>query len=143
MEFEGAQLHTKASEAFDALRRYADSLYFSGFRPAQSVVAKNCLKDKKMTSQSPPAELLAAREQIDVIDRELVGLLGKRFEFTHQVGLLKASQALEPVDAPREAEKLAELSALCEQHNLNPALVTELFSKIMAEAVKNHRQLRE
>ena len=96
-----------------------------------------------MTSQSPPAELLAAREQIDVIDRELVGLLGKRFEFTHQVGLLKASQAIEPVDATREAEKLAELSALCEQHSLNPALVTELFSKIMAEVVKNHRQLRE
>jgi len=95
-----------------------------------------------MTPQSPPAELLAAREQIDVVDRELVELLGKRFEFTHQVGLLKASQALEPVDTTREAEKLAELSALCEQYNLNPALVTELFSKIMAEVVKNHRQLR-
>lgn len=96
-----------------------------------------------MTSQSPPAELLAAREQIDAIDRELVELLGKRFEQTHQVGLLKASQALAPVDATREAEKLAELSALCERHNLNPVLVTELFSKIMAEVVKNHRQLRD
>ena len=96
-----------------------------------------------MTLQSPPAELLAAREQIDIIDRELVELLGKRFESTHQVGLLKASQALEPVDATREAEKLAELRALCEQYNLNPALVTELFSRIMAEVVKNHRQLRE
>jgi len=96
-----------------------------------------------MTLQSPPVELLAAREQIDIIDRELVELLGKRFESTHQVGLLKASQELEPVDATREAEKLAELSALCEQYNLNPALVTELFSRIMAEVVKNHRHLRE
>ncbi|GJM13318.1 MAG: hypothetical protein DHS20C12_17210 [Pseudohongiella sp.] len=96
-----------------------------------------------MTSQSPPAELLAAREQIDAIDQELLELLGKRFECTHQVGLIKASQALEPVDASREAEKLAQLSALCEKYNLNPALVTELFSKIMGEAVKNHRQLRE
>ena len=96
-----------------------------------------------MTLQSPPVELLAAREQIDIIDRELVELLGKRFESTHQVGLLKASQALEPVDATREAEKLAELSALCEQYNLNSALVTELFGRIMAEVVKNHRQLRE
>ena len=96
-----------------------------------------------MTLQSPPAELLAAREQIDIIDRELVELLGKRFKSTHQVGLLKASQALEPVDATREAEKLAELSALCEQYNLNSALVTELFGRIMAEVVKNHRQLRE
>ncbi len=95
-----------------------------------------------MTSQSPPAELLAVREQIDAVDRELLELLGKRFELTHQVGLLKASQALEPVDATREAEKLAQLSALCAQHKLNPLLVTELFSKIMGEAVKNHRQLR-
>jgi len=96
-----------------------------------------------MTVQSPPAELLAEREQIDAIDRELLALLGKRFESTHKVGLLKASQALEPVDATREAEKLAELSALCEKHDLNPELVTELFSKIMAEVVKNHRQLCE
>ena len=96
-----------------------------------------------MTLQTPPAELLAAREQIDAIDRELVALLGKRFESTHQVGLLKASQALAPVDVTREAEKLAELSALCEKYNLNPALVTELFSKIMAEVVQNHRRLRE
>lgn len=96
-----------------------------------------------MTSQSPPAELLAAREQIDAIDRQLLELLGKRFELTHQVGLLKASQALEPVDATREAEKLAELDKLCEQHKLNPALVRELFSQIMAEAVRNHRQLRD
>lgn len=95
-----------------------------------------------MTSQSPPAELLEARKQIDAIDRQLLELLGKRFEFTHQVGLLKASQALEPVDAAREAEKLAELSSLCETHKLNPELVTELFSKIMGEVVKNHRALR-
>ena len=96
-----------------------------------------------MAAQLPPAELLAARDQIDAIDRKLLQLLGTRFELTHQVGLLKASQALEPVDPTREAQKLAELSELCEKYNLNPLLVTELFSTIMAEAVKNHRQLRE
>lgn len=95
-----------------------------------------------MTSQSPPEELLAARAQIDAIDRELVSLLGKRFELTHQVGVIKASKALEAVDAARESEKLAELRALCEKHGLNPELVTGLFSKIMEEVVKNHRQLR-
>lgn len=96
-----------------------------------------------MTSQSPPEELLAARAEIDAIDRDLIALLGKRFDLTHQVGLLKASKALDAVDATRESEKLAELSALCEKHDLNPALVTELFSMIMEEVVKNHRQLRD
>jgi chorismate mutase len=96
-----------------------------------------------MTSQSIPAELLEAREKIDTIDRDLIALLGKRFELTHQVGLLKANKALNAVDATRESEKLAELTALCKQHDLNPVLVKELFSKIMEEAVKNHRLLQK
>jgi len=95
-----------------------------------------------MTSQAPPEELLAVRAEIDAIDRDLVALLGRRFEFTHQVGVLKASKSLDAVDATRESEKLAELRTLCEKHKLNPELVTELFSKIMEEVVKNHRQLR-
>lgn len=96
-----------------------------------------------MTSQSIPAELLEAREKIDTIDRDLITLLGKRFELTHQVGLLKVDKALNAVDATRESEKLAEITALCNQHGLNPTLVTELFSKIMQEAVKNHRLLQK
>lgn len=95
-----------------------------------------------MTSESIPAELLEVRGQIDLIDKELIALLGARFALTHQVGLLKASKALEAVDTTREAEKLAELSSLCAKHNLNPELITELFSKIMEEVVKNHRELR-
>ncbi len=96
-----------------------------------------------MTSRSIPAELLEVREKIDTIDKELIQLLGRRFALTHQVGLLKANKALDAVDTTRESEKLAEISALCEQHQLNPALVTELFSRIMEEVVKNHRLLRE
>lgn len=95
-----------------------------------------------MTSESIPAELLEVRGQIDLIDKELVALLGKRFRLTHQVGLLKASKALQALDTTREAEKLAELRALCATHNLNPELITELFSKIMEEVVRNHKELR-
>ncbi len=95
-----------------------------------------------MTSESIPAELLEVREKIDLIDKQLVALLSERFTLTHQVGLLKASKALQAVDLRREEEKLAELRSLCAQHNLNPELVTELFSKIMEEVVKNHKQLR-
>lgn len=96
-----------------------------------------------MTSESIPAELLEVRGKIDLIDKQLVALLSERFVLTHQVGVLKASKALQALDSTREAEKLAELSSLCEQYNLNPELVTELFSKIMEEVVRNHKELRE
>jgi chorismate mutase len=95
-----------------------------------------------MTAESVPAELLEIRDKIDQIDRELVQLLARRFALTHRVGMLKASRALDAVDAGREARKLDALRVLCAENKLNPELVTELFTKIMAEAVHNHNQIR-
>ncbi len=96
-----------------------------------------------MSSDSVPAELLAARENIDRIDRELISLLAERFALTHEVGLLKADKKLEALDSSRESEKLAQLTALCQEYGLDPALVSELFSRIMEEVVKNHQRLRD
>ncbi len=96
-----------------------------------------------MSDESLPPELLEVRDKIDAIDSKLVELLAERFKLTHQVGLLKASQALSSVDAEREAEKLARLRELCEAQGLNPELVTELFSRIMREVVSNHEKLRQ
>jgi len=97
--------------------------------------------NQAMTSSSIPAELLEARQEIDRIDKQLVNLLAERFTQTHKVGLLKASNSLQAVDATREAQKLAELRSLCESTGLNPELVAELFTRIMEEVVKNHKDL--
>ena len=96
-----------------------------------------------MASESIPAELLEVRKKIDLIDSELISLLAERFALTHLVGILKASNELDALDAGREAQKLDDLRALCLEHDLNPDLVTELFTRIMEEVVKNHRQLRD
>lgn len=95
-----------------------------------------------MTVESVPAELLEAREKIDQIDSQLITLLAERFALTHRVGLLKANNELAALDAGREAQKLADLRTLCAQHQLNPELVTELFTRIMEEVVRNHKQIR-
>lgn len=95
-----------------------------------------------MSEDSVPTELLEVRQKIDAIDAQLVEILAARFELTHQVGLLKASQQLDALDAGREAEKLTRLREMCVENGLNPDLVTELFTKIMQEVVKNHQKLR-
>lgn len=96
-----------------------------------------------MESESVPAELLSVREKIDQIDQRIIELLAHRFELTHQVGQLKASHALEAIDSAREKEKLADIQALCQQYDLNPGLVSELFTRIMEEVVRNHNRLRD
>ncbi|MCY4017261.1 MAG: chorismate mutase [Gammaproteobacteria bacterium] len=89
-----------------------------------------------------PGELLAIRGRIDEIDRAIVDLLRERFALTHEVGLLKASRALEALDARREEEKLKALTDLSEANDLNPDLVRDLFRRIMEEVVSNHEKLR-
>ena len=94
-------------------------------------------------AQAPvPQQLLEVREKIDQVDRQLVKVLAERFGLTNQVGHLKASSDLEAVDPQREAQKLESLRALAQQYDLNPDLVAELFTLIMAEVVKNHRRIR-
>lgn len=95
-----------------------------------------------MAEMTVPHELLEVRKQIDAVDEELVLILAKRFALTHEVGQLKASRHLEAVDQDREAHKLAAIKSLSEMHQLNPQLVADIFSQIMAEVVRNHRRMR-
>jgi chorismate mutase len=96
-----------------------------------------------MGSASVPAELLTLRDSIDVIDAELLQALAKRFALTARVGELKASMDLEPFDGIREAEKLERLRTMAAELGLGASLIDDLFSRIMREAVLNHKQLRE
>lgn len=96
-----------------------------------------------MGPESVPAELLEVREKIDQTDQQIIALLAQRFQLTHRVGELKAIHALDALDPGREAEKLAEIEAICQQNGLNPVLVTALFDQIMEEVKRNHKRLRE
>lgn len=95
-------------------------------------------------AQAPvPEQLLEVREKIDQVDRQLVLLLAERFGLTSTVGHLKANSDLEAVDPQREAQKLQTLRTLAQEQDLNPDLVADLFTRIMAEVVQNHRRISQ
>ena len=96
-----------------------------------------------MSEQAIPAELQEIRKQIDAIDEGLLRLLAERFQLTHAVGVLKASQDLNSFDSSRESEKISRLRELCTNLEIDPNLVEELFTRIMQEVVKNHDKLRQ
>ena len=93
-----------------------------------------------MESKSVPEKLIDLRDQIDVIDEELVRTLARRFAITSEVGRIKAENQLESVDRAREQEKLARLKMLAQEESLNSDFVLELFQDIFREVVKNHRR---
>lgn len=95
-----------------------------------------------MQKNAVPEQLLVLREQIDVLDEELLNVLSKRFQITAQVGKLKAEQGLESLDEQREANKLKQLQEKALSKNLNPEFIAELFQQIFSEVVTNHKSYR-
>ncbi len=95
-----------------------------------------------MSKASVPSELLELRDQIDRLDQALVLLLANRFALTRRVGEIKARENLESFDGSREQDKLLRIRELCEKHELNPELVSDILSGIMREVVQNHERIR-
>lgn len=85
-------------------------------------------------------DLLELREQLDVIDAEIVELYEKRMNLCRQVAEYKIATGKKVFDRQRETEKLAKVKALT--HNeFNRYGVEELFEQIMSMSRKLQYQL--
>ncbi|NQZ33784.1 MAG: chorismate mutase [Oceanospirillaceae bacterium] len=85
--------------------------------------------------------LTAMRDEIDVIDAQLIALLGQRFELTERVGLYKAEHALPAADQEREQSQYHNFEMLAQQQGISKGLVTGIFKSIIDEVVTRHKRL--
>ena len=85
-------------------------------------------------------DLLELREQIDVIDRQIVSLYEQRMEICSRVAEYKIETGKKVFDRQREMEKLVKVKSLT--HNeFNSHGVEELFEQIMSMSRKLQYQL--
>ena len=87
-------------------------------------------------------DLLALRDEIDKIDRQMVELFEKRMEICGQVAEYKISTGKKVLDRERELSKLQVLGELAHS-DFNRHGVTELFQQVMAMSRKLQYQLLE
>ena len=85
-------------------------------------------------------DLSQLRQEIDIIDRQLVALFEQRMAVTQQVWKYKLAQGLPVLDRSREEQVLAEKAALLQDKNLT-ADVTDLFEAIMAISRRQQQKL--
>ncbi|MDH0747832.1 chorismate mutase [Pseudomonas sp. GD03842] len=86
-------------------------------------------------------QLTMFRQTIDNIDAALIHMLAERFHCTDQVGVLKATHRLPPVDDDRERRQYERLTALAEEAGLDPGFVEKLMAFVISEVVQRHRQI--
>lgn len=85
-------------------------------------------------------DLKELRQEIDVIDRQIVALFEQRMAVTRNVGLYKLANGMPVLDRSREEQVLASKTALLADKNLTGD-VTELFETIMAISRRQQQTL--
>ena len=85
-------------------------------------------------------DLKTLREEIDVIDRQLVALFEQRMAVTEQVGRYKLANGIPVLDRGREEQVLASKVDLLQDKAL-AADVTDLFEAIMAISRRQQQKL--
>jgi len=76
-------------------------------------------------------DLNQLRQEIDIIDRQIVALFEQRMAVTKQVGEYKLAKGVPVLDRSREEQVLASKAALLQDKGLTQD-VTDLFEAIMA-----------
>jgi chorismate mutase len=76
--------------------------------------------------------LLRCREEIERIDRAIVGLLSERLDRSRKIGALKRSAGMPTLDPAREAEVIRRASAIAREHGLPDDPVRDLFWHVIA-----------
>lgn len=86
-------------------------------------------------------DLQSLRAQIDALDAQIVDLFRQRMAVTYQVGQYKTARQIPVLDDKREAEVLAQKTALVDESLKTD--VTTLFETIMALSRRQQRALSE
>jgi chorismate mutase len=94
-----------------------------------------------MSNTTINPQLLQLRAQIDVVDAQLVSLLGQRFGLTAQVGVLKKETGLEARDPERERLQIEKVRKLATDSGVDPDFVENLFQSLLKTVVQNHREI--
>jgi chorismate mutase/prephenate dehydratase len=83
----------------------------------------------------PPDRLQELREQIEAVDRHLLGLLRKRQDLATEVADVKLDRALPFRDAAREDQVLSHIRHLASERGLDPHEVERLYRILMEMSI--------
>lgn len=86
--------------------------------------------------------LTKMREEIDIVDKDLMKVLAKRFTLTKLVGEYKKTHALKACAKNREYQVFKQRTIWANELHLNPVLIKQLFVTIIKEVRKNHRKIK-
>ena len=91
---------------------------------------------RKLPPDEEKALLAPYRAKIDVLDAQIVALLGQRFDVIREVAALKAEHGIQPILPERIEEVVQHARAKAEKAGVDPRLVEQIYRIIIDTACK-------
>ena len=109
--------------------------------PATLVRIMEDLKIRKVTDTEADYRnaLNTLRTQIDVVDHQLIEMLGKRMKIADEIGALKKQKNVAILQSRRWNEILVKMILEGEEHNLSEEFILRVFKAIHQESI-NHQE---
>jgi len=98
----------------------------------------NFMENNKMPQQNPKHQekLKEYRKNIDRIDKQIIGLLKKRFEISKKIGEYKKQNNLPVKNKKREKQLIEKRIKSLEKTSLKPGFIKKIFKLILKESRK-------
>ena len=95
---------------------------------------------RKLTPDEEKTLLAPYRARIDVLDAQIVALLGQRFDVIREVAALKAENGIQPILPERIEEVVQRARAKAEKAGVAPKLVEQIYRIIIDTACKEEEE---
>jgi len=87
--------------------------------------------------------LAEVRNEIDLIDREIIRLLSTRTQYVHEVVKYKENNVESIEAADRKREVLQTRRAWASERGISPDLVEELYTRIVSYYIEEEKKLKK
>ena len=114
----------------------ASAVLFLALRPAFADPTEQPMTSKTLTQDQQKALLAPYRAKIDMLDAQIVALLGERFGVISDVAKLKAEHGIAPILPDRVEEVVQHARARAEKAGVDPKLVEQIYRIIIDTACK-------
>jgi prephenate dehydrogenase len=129
IERENPYAAASRQEFLDALARIHSQLEALGTAREGNEGRQQSLQIPDLGTHSP--ELMATRDLIDEIDRDLVRLLARRAQLSRRAGSIKASHGRSIRDPERERTLLEQRRQWASECNLEPEAIADIFAAVL------------
>ncbi len=88
-----------------------------------------------------PAAIQKLRQQIDVVDNQIIRLLSRRFQLSRQMGILKNKTGSSIIDSGREKQIFDRLLRQTRGSILDPRMILGIWKNIIKKSYQIQRQV--